>query len=137
MVKTTNYIDTFIKIADDCPVLLAEVPPLKNGRKTIAGMQYEMMTENPYEYTSDDVIFTIYACKNDIIQKELGRERKKFFSKGQACFRSSPLPKRYGWGVHSNSEGKIAIYAMESEEYRKLANDKRLKHLNAMRSKRV
>ena len=115
MVKTTNYIDTFIKIADDCPVLLAEVPPLKNGLKTIAGMQYEMIRENPYKYTSDDVIFTIYACKNDIIQKELGGEREKFFSKGQACFRSSPLPKRYGWGVHSNSEGKIAIYAMESE----------------------
>ena len=136
-IKTTNYIDTFIEIADDCPVLLAEVPPLKSGVKTIAGMQYEMIRENPYKYTSDDVIFTIYARKNDITQTQFEQEREKFFSKGQACFRSSPLSKRYGWGVHSNSEGKIAIYAVESEDYKKFTKDKRLKHVKAMRSKRV
>jgi hypothetical protein len=59
--------------------------------------------------------------KNDISKKEFEKEKEKFFSVGQACLRSSPLPKRYGWGVHSNSEGKIAIYAMESNEYKKLA----------------
>ena len=135
--KTTNYIDTFIEIADDCPLLQAEVPPLKSGLKTIAGMQYEMIKENPYKYTSDDVIFTIYARRNDITQTEFEKEREKFFSKGQACLRSSPLSKRYGWGVHSNPEGKIAIYAVESEEYKKFSTDKRLKQLKAMRSKRV
>ena len=135
--KTTNYIDTFIEVADDCPVLLAEVPPLKSGLKTIAGMQYEMISENPYKYTSYDVIFTIYSLKNDITRTEFEQEKGKFFSKGQACFRSSPLSKRYGWGVHSNSEGKIAIYAVESEEYKKLTKDKRLKHVKAMRSKTV
>lgn len=135
--KTTNYTDTFIEIADDCPVLLAEIPAAKGGLKTIAKMQYEIITENPYRYTSDDVIFSIYAIKNDLSEKEFEKERQQFFSKGQACFRSSPLSKRYGWGVHHNREGKIAIYAIESEEYKKFANDKSLKHVKAMRSKRL
>lgn len=135
--KTTNYTDTFIEVAEDCPVEIAEIPPLKGDVRTVANLQYEMVKKNPYKFTSDDVIFHIHAVKNDFIKKELEKEKEKFFSKGQACFRSSPLAKRYGWGVHSNSEGKIAIYAIESEEYKRLSKDKNLIHLKAMRSKRI
>ncbi len=95
-----------------------------------------MIGGNPYQYSSDDVIFSVYEVKNNINNKELDKEREKFFLKGQPCFRSSPLAKRYGWGVHNNPEGKIAIYAVETEEYKKLSKDKNLKHLKAMRTKR-
>lgn len=27
------------------------------------------------------------------------------------------LPKKYGWGIHFNSEGKMALVPMESAEY--------------------
>jgi len=134
--KTTNYYNTFIHIADDCPVESAEIPPEKNGEKTAAVIQFEMIKQNPYKFTSDDIIFSVYAIKNKISSKEHEREKEKFFSKGQPCFRSSPLTKRYGWGVHSNAEGKIAIFEVESVEYKKLSKDKKLKHLNALRSKR-
>jgi hypothetical protein len=134
--KTTNYTDTFIEVADDCPVEIAQVPPVKGDSKTVANLQFEMVKNNPYEFSSDDVIFQVYAIKNDITKNELDKERENFFSKGQACLRSSPLAKRYGWGVHSNSEGKVAIYAIDSEEYKRLSNDKKLKHIKAMRSKR-
>ena len=100
-------------------------------------MQYEMVKNNPYKFTSDDVIFSTYTIKNDISKKEFEKEKEKFFSVGQACLRSSQLPKRYAWGVQSNSEGKIAIYAMESDEYKKLAKNRNLTHVQAMRSKRV
>jgi hypothetical protein len=89
-----------------------------------------------YKYTSDDVLFSIYAAKNDVADKDIDKEKSRFFSRGHPCFRSSPLPKRYGWGVHSNAEGKIAIYAVDSDEYKKLAKDRDVKHLKAMRSKR-
>jgi hypothetical protein len=39
--------------------------------------------------------------------------------------------------VHSNAEGKIAIYAIESDKYKKFLKDRALKQLKAMRSKRV
>jgi hypothetical protein len=74
--------------------------------------------------------------KNDITKAEIKSARAQFFSKGQACFRSSPLTKRYGWGVHSDRNGRIAIYALGSEEYEKHVVDNSLKHVKAMRSKR-
>lgn len=134
--KTTNYLNTFIAVAEDCPVKTAQIPSTKNNEKTIASMQYEIIINNPYKYTSDDIIFNIYAVRNNIPQNALDEERDKFFSKGQPCMSSSPLPKRYGWGVHSDANGKIAIYAMESEEYKKFVSDKKLEHKKAMRSKR-
>jgi len=135
--KTTNYYNTFIHIAEDCPVKSGEIPPQKNDEKTAAVIQFEMIKQNPYKFTSDDILFKVYAIKNKISSKENEREKEKFFSKGQPCFRSSPLTKRYGWGVHSNAEGKIAIYNVESAEYKKFSNDKNLKQLKAMRSKRI
>jgi hypothetical protein len=133
---TTNYINTFISIAEDCPTTISQVPPEKSGEKTIAGLQFEIVKKNPYKYTSDDVLFEVHALRNEFTKGEMTKEREKFFSKGQPCFRSSPLGKRYGWGVHSDEKGRIAIYAMESPEYKKLAKDKSLEHTKAMRSKR-
>jgi len=134
--KTTNYYDTFIEIAEDCPVTIAGVPPQKGDDKTVANLQFEMMSANPYQFTSDDVIFSTYASRNNIGKNEFDKEREQFFSKGQACLRSSPLAKRYGWGIHSNADRKVAIYAVDSDKYKELASDKSLKHVRAMRSKR-
>ncbi len=134
---TTNYRNVFIEVAEDCPVKKSEIPPQKDNEKTVARLQYDMIINDPYKYTSDDVIFAVYAIRNGIPKAEFQREREKLFSKGQACMRSSPLAKRYGWGVHANQDRKIAIYPMESMEYKKLLDNKELEHKKAMRSKRV
>lgn len=134
---TTNYINTFIQVAEDCPVTVAEVPPVKGDAKTIANMQFEMIAHHPYQYTSDDVIFNAYAVKNNIPKKDQKAEREKFFSKGQACLRSSPLAKRYGWGFHHNENGKVALFAVDSKEYKKFKADTSLKQTKAMRSKKA
>ena len=133
---TTNYINTFIQVAEDCPVKSAEVPPLK-GDKPVANMHFEMMSEHPYKYSSDDVIFGTYAAKNGISKSEQKEAREQFFSKGQACLRASPLAKRYGFGVHSNAEGKVAIYALGTDEYEQYSKDENLQQVNAMRSKKA
>lgn len=134
--KTTNYTNTFISVADDCVAEAAEIPPMKGTRKTAARIQYEMISGHPYKYTSDDVLFNIFASKHDISEEEKPEERKKFFSKGQPCLRSSALGKRYGWGVHSDDKGRVAIYAVGSDDYLSLKNDKNLKQIMAMRSVR-
>lgn len=134
---TTNYYDTLIKVAEDCPVGIAEMPPIKEGKTTVANIQFDMISSHPYRYTSDDVIFDAYAIRKDIPPEERDAERERFFSKGQPCLRSSPLAKRYGWGVHSDADGRIALFAVESDEYRQLASDDNLTQLKAMRSKRA
>ena len=51
--------------------------------------------------------------------------------------RASPLGKRFGWGVHADAEGRIAIYAVDSKRYQALAADPELTQVRAMRSKRA
>jgi hypothetical protein len=34
--------------------------------------------------------------------------------------RASMLPKKYGWGVHSDAEGRLALVAVGSDSYRRL-----------------
>lgn len=133
---STNYTNTFIEVADDCPVPQGEVPPQKGETPTVASLQFDLIKKNPYKYTSDDVIFQVYAIRNDLTPKEYKKAREEFFSKGQPCLRASPLTKRYGWGVHADKEGKVALYGRESKDYEKLANDKKLKVVKAMKSAR-
>ncbi len=133
---TTNYQDTFIEIADDCPVSHSEMPPMKGDAKTVARIQYDILNKNPYKYTSDDVIFQVYAERNDLAESELSKARDQFFSKGQPCMRASPLTKRYGWGVHNDGEGKIALFGVDSEEYEQFTSNKTVNTVKAMKSKK-
>ena len=133
---TTNYHNTFIEIAEDCPIDFGQEPPVRANKKSVANYQYEMVKNNPYKYTSDEVLFTVFATRKDFIQEEWEAERTKYFSKGQPCFRASPLTKRYGWGIHSDENGKVAMYGVESEEYQKFLNDSSIPKVKAMKSKR-
>lgn len=132
---TTNYTNTLIEAAEDCPVFRSQVPPEKK-EKTLANLQYEQLIKSPYQYSSDDLIFECYAIKNEISKNEKENEREKFFSKGQPCLRCSPLAKKYGFGFYHNTEGKVALIAIESEEYQTLLNDPAIAKTKAMRSKR-
>lgn len=133
---STNYRNTFIEVAGDCPALEGTVPPLKKEGKTAAAIQFEMLSQNPYKYTSDDVLFQVYVNKNNLTKEELPAAREQFFSKGQPCFRASPLTKRYGWGVHADQDGKIALYGRESAEYEQFLANTDLQRVSAMKSKR-
>jgi hypothetical protein len=133
---TTNYYNTFIEMAEDCPTTAAEVPPLKNDTPSVANLQFDMIVANPYKYTSDEVIFGIYALRNGIVGN-MEQERAAFFSKGQACLRASPLTKRYGWGIHHDADGKVALYPAESVDYQQFVKNTALKHTKGMRSKRA
>jgi uncharacterized protein DUF6157 len=96
-----------------------------------------MIAYHPYQYTQEDILFETYAEYNLIPVADRPAERQKFFAKGQPCLRASALGKRYGWGIHSDASGKVALYAVESEDYQRLAGDATLKHIKAMRSKRA
>jgi hypothetical protein len=136
MMHTTNYINTFIAIAEDSPAIQGEVPPTKGDTRSVANIQYEMISKHPYKYTSDDVLFQVYAERNDLTKSEYAKAREQFFSKGQPCLRASPLTKRYGWGVHADKDGKVALVGCETNAYKKFLNDKNLKVVKAMKSKR-
>jgi len=132
---STNYANTFIEVAEDCPVDHGVEPPLK-PTPTVAMLHFDLIVSHPYERTSDDVIFETYARRNDIPVEDWEAARERFFAKGQPCLRSSPLGKRYGWGVHHDAEGRVALYPRESEDYARLAADPDLTRTRAMRTRR-
>jgi hypothetical protein len=79
-IHSTNYFDTFIEVAEDTKAELGTKPPTKEN-KTIAEMQFELVSKNPYKFTSDDVFFQIYADRNDLTEAEYKQAREQFFSK--------------------------------------------------------
>ena len=131
---STNYFNTLITVAEDCKALKGEIPPLKIDKLTVANMQFERLINNPHHINSDDLIFDIYANRNDLLEGELEHEKTKFYSKGQACLRTSPLAKTYGWGIYYDAEGKIRLIDSSSDEYQQLLQDNSIKKLPAMRS---
>lgn len=131
-----NYYNTFIETAEDSPADKAEIPHSKGGEKTMPVLQYEMIANNPYTYTQEDILFETFADHKGIPASKRTAERKKFFSKDQACLRSSALGKHYGWGIYFNESGKAALFAVESKEYKRLSADKGIKQVKAMRTKR-
>lgn len=134
---STNYFNTLIEIAEDSGATSGQVPPVRGNKKSVANLQYEMLHGHPYEFTSDDVLYTVFATRKEIATDSWEEQRDVFFSKGQPCFRASPLTKRYGWGIHSNADGKIALYAVDSEAYQRLVADTSVVKKKAMRSKRA
>ena len=135
MAHTTNYFETFIEVADDCPTEQATEPPVAE-KPSIAATHYRLIAEQPYARTSDDVIFETHALRNGVAVDDAAA-REAFFSKGQPCLRSSPLGKRYGWGIHHDAEGRVALVPRESEQYAALAADPDVAHTRAMRSRRA
>ncbi|ODM70860.1 DUF6157 family protein [Bradyrhizobium elkanii] len=141
VLHSTNCFNTLIRVAEDCPARRGEEPQLRGGQPTVAVLQYQMIAGAPYRYTSDDVVFATSAAGRALdakaAKKARSLARETFFSRGQACMRASPLGKRFGWGVHADAEGRIALYAVDSKRYQALAADPDIAQTRAMRSKRA
>jgi hypothetical protein len=132
-----NYYDTLIEVAEDCPASKAQVPQARGGKKTKPVVEYELLAKHPYTYTEEDIAFEVYAVLHDIPKVSRPKEREKFLGKGHPHLRVSALAKRYGWGMHNNAEGKIALVGVESPEYQRLIKDPRTAKVKAFRSTRA
>ena len=115
--ERVDYLDTFIAVADDCPVAEGTPPPVKGDNPSVAASTYRMIAEHPYKYTSGDVLFTVFADRRGIPAEQRATARAEFYSKGQPCLRSSDLGKRYGWGIHADAYGRLALYGAETPAY--------------------
>lgn len=122
-----DYVDTFIALADDSTAAEGTAPPSRKGDPSVAARTFAMIAEHPYRFTSGDVIFTVFADRRGIAEGERAAARNAFYSQGQACLRASPLGKRYGWGIHADADGRIALVGVESAEYADFVSGRRLR----------
>ncbi|MGQ5261964.1 DUF6157 family protein [Micromonospora sp. ZYX-F-536] len=134
-----NYIQTFIAVAEDCKVDHAKVPASRGSSKTVAEIQYEMLSEHPFTYTQEDVLFESWFARQglDVSEEEKADLRAQFFSKEQPCLRTSPLTRTHGWGMVFDEDGRVALCAMDSPEYTDFLKADDRKVIRALRTKRA
>ncbi|WP_431855762.1 DUF6157 family protein [Azospirillum sp.] len=131
---STNYRNTFITVSPDCGAAQGTVPA---KAESVAGLQHALLRERPYAITSDDLLFEVFARRNDIAETDRPQARAAFFAKPQACLRVSPLVKQYGWGLHHDGDGRVALHAVESDDYRRLLARPDLTIVAGMRNRRA
>lgn len=134
-------VDQFIEIAPDCELKAAVIPQERNGKPTIASIEYELLHGEPYCYTLQQLKFATYLKRKQIPDAKMKAPIQELwnecFAKSYACMRASPLTKQYGWGAHYDKAGRIAIYALDSAEYQRFVVDLAIHKFRAMRSKRA
>jgi hypothetical protein len=123
-----SYTNTFIEAADDCPEVTGIVPPVRGDKPSVAVLEYELLGKHPYKYTRDELLFVVHVTRLGLTPADLKQRGKQIhaelFAKEHPCMRASPLPKRYGWGVHHDEQGRIAIVSRNSPEYAALITGK-------------
>ena len=123
-----SYTNTFIEAADDCPEATGVVPPVHGDKPSVAVLEYELLSKHPYRYTHEELLFVVHVTRLGLTPADLKQRGKQIhaelFAKPHACMRASPLPKRYGWGIHHNDQGRIAIHSRGSPEYAALTTGK-------------
>lgn len=133
------YYDTFIAIAEDCPLTESKLPK-ERPKPTVAQLQYEMLADHPFEFTMEDVLFEVWFARQDfedLAPDERRAIRTEFLSAPMACLRASPLSKTHGFGFAFDSDGRVAMVPVESADYADYAARVDLAQTRAMRSKRA
>ncbi|WP_410771760.1 DUF6157 family protein [Fontibacillus sp. BL9] len=138
-----SYKNTFILVSPDCPAVKGIVPVSAKENKPVHLIQYELLTEHPYRYDYPELLLETHIRHKQISSEEMNRRgqeiRDELFAKKHACLRASALPKKFGWGVHYDDDGRIAIYGMDSPEYKSFADsaDTGIQLLLGMRSRKA
>ena len=130
---STNYRNTLITPAEDC-LATAKVPDRPG---TVAALQYACLADEPYSFTSDDVLSGVAADRAGVDDDSFAAFRSAYLSKGQPCFRASPLTKTHGWAVHADEEARVALIDPKSPRFAELVADTGTTKVAAMRNKRV
>lgn len=135
-----NYYNTFITVAADCPATAGLVPPPKKTGKTKPQIEFELAAGHSYVWTQEELLYETHVRHKAFTEAELAaagtRMRDEFFQRPMPCLRASMLPKKYGWGIHFDAGGKLALVSVDSPEYRSFAagEHKDVKVLPAMRN---
>jgi hypothetical protein len=114
---------------------VARSPRRGLARPRKAAIEYELIAGEPYALTEQDVAFRTRVAMRDIPEADWPAERERFLSQEKPRLRVRALAKRYGWGIHIDSHGRVALVPVESAEYQRLAADPALRHVRAFRSK--
>lgn len=106
---------------------LSTIPVLKLGKKTVTSMLYDVLINNPYKFKQYELFEEVHynQRKNRSLKIETYQLQR------------SELCSLLGWGIHGNSDGKLALVACELPLYNELLNDISIKKKNAYVKQRL
>lgn len=131
--RVPSYTNAFITLAPNCPVSAGTVPRLATS---IAGLEHALLADRPYHYTANDLILEVHRQHKNVGDADLDAFKTFLFAKSHPCMRLSMLPKRWGWGVHCDEYGRMALYGVETDEYGDLAMRSDLRVMAARAARR-
>lgn len=139
--ESVDYTDTFIAVAPDTAAAAGVVPVPRPQGPTVGSATYDLLAPNAYRFRSSEVIFPVWADLQEVPAEERDVAWEGFFSEPRARLRSSDLGKRFGWGIHADENGRIALHGLGTLEYERLASSRTpdgwpVKVVAAMRSRR-
>ena len=127
--RETPYTNMLVTVAPDSTANEAVEPPLlKNGKATEARAIWEILLREPYKWLWSELILKV---RQDAGKTSVARIIKD----ATDGLLSSQLPKKYGWGINHDEEGRVALVAVDSDEYKKLESDPKVKKIHAFRNK--
>ena len=122
----TVAVRRIVVVALDCPTDEAVAPPPGRRGPSVAEVQHAMLTAEPFRWTENEVLFESWWRRQDVATTASDAEKEQaraLWSQGsRPCLRASPLPQRYGWGLLFDEDDRVALCAVESDEYRSLAS---------------
>lgn len=111
----------FIQVAEDCPAEQGLVPP-QRAKPSLAQCQHELLLRYPYRFNSHELVVAMRLLQEGVPEacwgEAMAPRMHEIFAKPQPCLRVSPLAKQYGWGLHLDAEGRVAMVGRETEAYR-------------------
>lgn len=123
-IKNKKSVEELILVAEDTQAIKAQEPPNSRIPKTIVRIAYEVLSEEDYKYSEAEYHYEVHVKRRE-------KEDLKIHNYN---IKRSPLLQKYGWGIHRNTEGKLALVAMESERYSELK--KTIKNTKSFRRKK-
>jgi hypothetical protein len=101
--------EALIVVAEDCRADRAIIP-LIGLKKSIARIRYEVLIENPYRYSENELFQEVHYV----------RRNRRDLKISSYSIKRSKLCQNFGWGIHRNNDGKLALVAMDSDMYQYL-----------------
>ena len=116
--------EQLIMVPEDCQRKKG-TPPESRKPDAIVMIEYDELINIPYKYTYEEFKHQVHIDRRG---KDIGELKLDSYR-----LTRSPLVKKWGWGIHIRSNGKLAIVGCETPKYRQLVNDPDVKKMKAFR----
>ncbi|MBT4552270.1 GIY-YIG nuclease family protein [bacterium] len=122
--KEPKIRNAFIAISEDSDVDRSIIP---GPKKTVARIKYETLIENPYKFTERQLFYEVHVV----------RRKRNDLKIDSYQIKRSPLVQKFGWGIHVDNEGRLALIAKESSIYSELVANDDIKKIKAYKRKKA